>query len=121
LYFYPKDDTPGSTIEAINFQQLGTDFAALWVQVLGVSKDSAKSHCSFVAKHDLEFPLIVDSDLVLHAKFSTIGEKKMFGKTYQWTMRSTFVLQSDGAIVKERRNVTAKGHAQLVYDYCTTL
>lgn len=115
LYFYPKDNTPWCTIEAHDFSRLIKDFARLWYSVVGVSKDDTRSHQRFLEKQCIQFPLISDTSLVLHHQFSTLGEKTMFGKTYTWTIRSTFVLDTEGSIVYERRKVKAKDHADMVY------
>ncbi len=121
LYFYPKDNTPGCTVEANEFSALVDEFSKFSVGIVGVSKDWVKSHCKFTTDHGLLFPLVSDTDLVLHEEFSTIWEKKMFWKSYTWTIRSTFVLDNNRQILKERRNVKAKWHAQAVLDYCATL
>lgn len=115
LYFYPKDNTPGCTLEAQDFTRLKADFENLDVEIFGVSKDSEASHENFCAKHGLGITLISDPDGVLHEKFGAIGEKKNYGKTYIGTIRSTFLLDSmTGEIVREWRNVRAKGHAERV-------
>lgn len=114
LYFYPKDNTPWCTVEAVDFTRLSDDFAALDIQIVWVSKDSLKSHCSFVEKHRLQAIYLSDPDLALHKKYGARGEKKMYGKVSQWVIRSTFLLDAKGNIQKERRNVRAKGHAERV-------
>ena len=114
LYFYPKDNTPGCSLEARSFTQLLPDFQKKHVQIIGVSRDSAASHCSFMVKQDLKIGLITDSELVLHRQFAARGEKKNYGKIYEGTIRSTFLLDSTGKILKERRNVKATGHAERV-------
>ena len=122
LYFYPKDNTPGCTLEAQDFTRLKADFEALGVEIFGVSKDSEASHENFCAKHGLGITLISDPDGVLHEKFGAIGEKKNYGKTYIGTIRSTFLLDSaTGEIVQEWRNVRAKGHAERVLAELTDL
>lgn len=121
LYFYPKDHTPGCTIEAHDFSRLIEDFATLWYGVIWVSKDDMRSHQRFLEKQCIQFPLISDTSLVLHHQFSTLGEKTMFGKTYPWTIRSTFILDTHGSIIHERRNVNAKDHADSVYQTLLSL
>ncbi len=111
LYFYPKDNTPGCITEAKDFSDLVDKFIALWIQIVGVSKDSDKSHCNFYEKQDLKIDLISDSDLTLHNKYWTWGEKRNYGRTYQWVIRSTFLLDKKWDILQERRNVRAKWHA----------
>jgi peroxiredoxin Q/BCP len=115
LYFYPKDNTPWCTIEANDFSRLKDDFDALWYSIVWVSKDNIQSHQRFRENQCIQFPLISDTSLVLHNQFSTLGEKTMFGKKYTWTIRSTFVLDTTGSILHERRNVKTKNHADIVY------
>jgi peroxiredoxin Q/BCP len=121
LYFYPKDNTPGCTIESKNFQSLQESFDSLDTQIIWVSKDWVKSHCGFADRFGLLFPLVADTDLVLHKNFSTIWEKKMFGKTYMWTIRSTFLLDSEWKIINERRKVSVRNHAEEVLAFVTAL
>ncbi|NCQ81635.1 peroxiredoxin [bacterium] len=80
LYFYPKDDTPGCTLEATDFSGHADAFAKAGIQVIGVSRDGHESHCAFMQKHKLTIPLIVDEDLTLHKKFGAYGEKNNYGK-----------------------------------------
>lgn len=114
LYFYPKDDTPGCTMEAQDFTRLVPEFAELGIQIIGVSKDSETSHEKFCNKYSLGIQLISDEDGSLHEQFGVIGEKKNYGKVYVWVIRSTFLLDSTGTILKEWRNVKATGHAEKV-------
>ena len=114
LYFYPKDNTPGCTKEAIDFTNLKKEFEDLGYQIVGVSKDSVETHKKFIQKHNLQIPLISDQDLELHNKFWTYGEKKSYGKITMGTIRSTFVLGENCNILKEYRNVKATGHAERV-------
>lgn len=117
LYFYPKDSTPGCTLEANDFERLKADFEALDIEIIGVSKDSEKSHENFCTKNNLTFRLISDENLELHKKFWTFWEKKNYGKIVQGVIRSTFLLDSEtGNILKEWRNVKATGHAERVLD-----
>jgi peroxiredoxin Q/BCP len=92
LYFYPKDDTPGCTLEAQDFTRLVPEFAELGIQIVGVSKDSEVSHAKFCNKYDLGLTLISDEDGSLHEQFGVIGEKKNYGKVYIGVIRSTFLL-----------------------------
>lgn len=108
LYFYPKDNTPGCTLEAQDFTRLKGDFAKLGIQIVGVSKDSETSHAKFTDSYGLGIPLIADTDSVLHDEFKVIGEKKNYGKVYLGVIRSTFLLDKSGKILKEWRNVKAK-------------
>lgn len=114
LYFYPKDSTPGCTLEAQDFTRLRADFERSGIQIVGVSLDSADSHEEFVTSCGLGIDLIADTDSSLHNRFSVIGEKKNYGKTYVGVIRSTFLLDSSGEILQEWRNVKATGHAEKV-------
>jgi thioredoxin-dependent peroxiredoxin len=114
LYFYPKDDTPGCTLEAQDFTRLKWEFEALGIQIIWVSQDSESSHAKFCNKYDLGIELISDADGSLHEQFSVIWEKKNYGKVYVWVIRSTFLLDSEWKIVKEWRNVKATGHAEKI-------
>lgn len=114
LYFYPKDDTPGCTLEAQDFTRLIPEFAKLGIQIIGVSKDSDTSHAKFCNKYNLGIKLISDESWELHEQFGVIGEKKNYGKIYIGVIRSTFLLDQNGTILKEWRNVKATGHAEKV-------
>jgi peroxiredoxin Q/BCP len=116
FYFYPKDDTPGCTIEGKEFTELRSEFTKAKVAVYGISPDSAKSHDKFIAKCNLGIPLISDPDKLLCQAFSTWVEKSMYGKTYMGVERSTFLVGPDLAIEREWRKVSAPGHAQEVLD-----
>ena len=116
LYFYPKDDTPGCTIEANDFNKLKPEFEKLNCQIFGVSKDSHKSHKAFKEKYCLEFPLIVDSEEKLCKTFDVIKEKSMFGKKYMGISRDTFLINKEGVVVSAWRNVSAAGHAKEVFE-----
>lgn len=114
LYFYPKDDTPGCTMEATDFTRLKSEFADLGIQIIGISRDSEASHTKFCNKHDLGIQLISDESWELHEQYSVIGEKKNYGKVYIGVIRSTFLLDSTWKILHEWRNVKATGHAEKV-------
>lgn len=114
VYFYPKDDTTGCTIEAKDFTTLAPDFASLGVTVIGISKDSVKSHDKFMAKHDLGVILVSDEAGQTCEDYGVWVEKQMYGKTYMGIERATFLIGGDGQIVKEWRKVSAKGHAEEV-------
>lgn len=111
LYLYPKDDTPGCTIEAHEFSALLPEFEARGVRVYGVSPDSAKSHDRFSAKCELSVPLIADADKVLIGALGSWVEKSMYGRTYMGVERSTFVIGPEGTVEREWRQVKARGHA----------
>ena len=111
LYFYPKDDTSGCTKEAQDFTDLADDFAAAGVALLGVSKDSAKKHQAFTAKYNLKVPLATDADGDLLEAFGAWVEKSMYGRKYMGIDRSTFLIDTEGRIVREWRKVKVPGHA----------
>ncbi|WP_099203339.1 peroxiredoxin [Miniphocaeibacter massiliensis] len=117
VYFYPKDNTPGCTTEAINFTERIDDFEALNTEVVGISKDSDKTHENFKNKHDLKIDLVSDKEKVLHEKFDVIKQKKLYGKEVMGTERSTFVFNKAGELIKEYRKVKVKGHVDEVYDF----
>ena len=114
LYFYPKDSTPGCTREAVAFSEARKHFDKANTVVLGVSKDSVRSHGSFREKFDLSVALLSDPDLKVHRAFGAFGEKMMYGKKVQGTIRSTFVIDEAGKIVKVFPNVKVDGHADEV-------
>lgn len=121
LYFYPKDDTPGCTTEAIAFSQLGDDFAAAGATVIGVSKDSVKKHDNFKAKHDLTVTLAADPDGDLVEAYGVWVEKNMYGRTYMGIERATFVINRQGQIARIWRKVKVKGHADEVLEFVRTM
>lgn len=114
LYFYPKDDTPGCTIQACDFRDNMERLNSNEVVVLGVSKDSKESHQKFVEKQSLNFSLLLDEDLEIHNKYSVWREKMNYGKTYMGTSRSTFIIGSDGVLKYAKYNVKAKGHVERI-------
>ncbi|WBH16964.1 peroxiredoxin [Sphingomonas radiodurans] len=121
IYFYPKDDTTGCTREAQDFSALAGDFAAAGVALLGVSKDSPKSHGKFIAKYDLAVPLASDEDGSVCEAFGTWVEKSMYGKSYMGIERSTFLFGADGGLVREWRKVKVPGHAAAVLEAAKAL
>ena len=114
LYFYPKDNTPGCTTEGAAFRDLHDRFAAAGAVVVGVSRDSVKSHQSFSGKMGFPFPLIADTDEALCARFGVIKMKNMYGKQVRGIERSTFLIGPDGTLRREWRGVKVPGHAQEV-------
>ncbi|MBR4963234.1 MAG: thioredoxin-dependent thiol peroxidase [Muribaculaceae bacterium] len=100
LYFYPKDNTSGCTAEACSLRDGYSQLLSAGYQVIGVSKDSAKSHQDFIAKHSLPFPLIADTDTQLQQQFGVWAEKKLYGRTYMGTLRQTFIIDADTAVVE---------------------
>jgi peroxiredoxin Q/BCP len=116
LYFYPKDSTPGCTTEGIDFNALLPKFKKLNASVLGVSRDSVKSHDNFCAKQGFRFPLVSDADEALCQAFDVIHEKNMYGRKVLGVVRSTFLISPDSRIVQEWRGVKVAGHADAVLD-----
>ena len=121
LYFYPKDSTPGCTTEAQQFRDLYPEFVAAGCVVVGVSRDSLRSHENFKAKQDLPFALLSDADEALCTRFAVIKEKKLYGKLVRGIERSTFVIDKAGKLRREWRAVKVAGHAQEVLDFVNTL
>ena len=116
LYFYPRDDTPGCTVEGHEFTELYPQFKELAVGVFGVSPDSTRSHEKFIQKCSLGIPLVSDPDHVLIGALGLWVEKKYMGRTYMSVQRSTFLIGPDGTVVKEWRCVKAPGHAAEVLE-----
>jgi len=116
LYFYPKDDTPGCTIEAKGFRDFSSEFEKKNAVVLGVSPDSLDSHCSFADKYNLRFHLLADEGHKIAEKYGAWGEKNMYGKITYGIIRSTFLIGPDGKIIKIWRKVKPEGHAQEVLE-----
>lgn len=114
VYFYPKDDTSGCTIEAKDFTSLGAEFAAAGVTVIGISKDSVKAHDKFIAKHDLGVILASDEAGTTCEDYGVWVEKQMYGKTYLGIERASILIGADGKITQVWRKVKAKGHAEAV-------
>jgi peroxiredoxin Q/BCP len=121
LYFYPKDDTPGCTVEANEFTALVAEFAAADTVVLGVSKDSGTKHLKFIAKHELKVELLADTSGEVCEKYGVWGERQFMGKTYMGIARSTFVIDKKGILVEVNYKVKAKGHAQQMLDLVLAL
>ena len=111
LYFYPKDDTPGCTLQACEIRDAWGDFEARGAVVLGVSPDSASSHERFRAKYDLPFTLLADPEHEVAEAYGVWGEKSMAGKTYMGIERSTFVIDPDGTVASVMREVKPAEHA----------
>ena len=116
LYFYPKDDTPGCTKEAIGFTEELDAFKSLGAEILGVSKDKVAKHDKFIAKHDLGIPLGSDETGEMIESYGSWVEKKMYGKTYMGIDRSTFLIGPDGKFLEIWRKVRVKDHVQTVLD-----
>lgn len=114
LYFYPKDMTPGCTTEACDFRDYHGDFAKLETVVLGISPDDVKSHDKFIARHELPFPLLADTDHQVAEAYGVWVLKKMYGREYMGIERSTFVIDPKGNIAKVWSKVKVKDHVQEV-------
>jgi thioredoxin-dependent peroxiredoxin len=110
LYFYPKDDTPGCTLEGQDFRDRHAAFGKLKVRVLGVSRDSLASHAKFQGKYALPFELVSDSDEKLCQQFDVIRNKNMYGKKVRGIERSTFLVDANGVLRREWRKVKVDGH-----------
>ncbi len=116
LYFYPKDDTPGCTIEANEFTALIEEFDAADTVVLGVSKDSCEKHQKFINKYNLKVELLADTDGELCELYGTWGERQFMGRKYMGIGRSTFVIDKQGNLAEVNYKVKAKGHAQMILE-----
>ena len=121
IYFYPKDSTPGCTTEAQQFRDLYDRFVAVDAVILGISRDSVKSHENFKAKQALPFELGADADETVCNLFAVMKMKNMYGKQHRGVERSTFVIDKNGVLRREWRGVKVPGHAQEVLDFVTTL
>ena len=121
IYFYPKDNTPGCTNEGAQFRDLHKKFAKAGAVVVGVSRDSLKSHENFKTKMGFPFELISDVDEKLCKQFDVIKMKNMYGRQVRGIERSTFVIDGKGNLAREWRGVKVPGHAQQVLDFVTSL
>ena len=116
IYFYPKDNTPGCTREGQEFRDLYPQFNEADADIIGVSRDSVRTHNNYRNKHEFPFHLISDSDELLCNQFDVIKEKKLYGRTYMGIERSTFLIGPDGVLKQEWRKVRVPDHAQTVLD-----
>ena len=116
LYFYPKDSTPGCTTEGLDFNALLPKFKRLGAAVLGVSRDSVKSHDNFCARQGFRFPLVSDTDEALCRAFDVIREKNMYGRKVMGIERSTFLVDPEGRVAAAWRKVRVPGHAEAVME-----
>jgi thioredoxin-dependent peroxiredoxin len=121
VYFYPKDATPGCTLEAQDFRDLHPHFQKAGVDIVGISRDSVASHEKFCSKQNLPFRLISDADEKLCTAFDVIHEKNMYGKKMLGIVRSTFLFDETGALRREWRGVKVKGHAEEVLEAARAL
>jgi peroxiredoxin Q/BCP len=114
VFFYPKDNTPGCTKEAISFTEAAEEFSKLGVELVGISKDSIKSHEKFIEKQNLNVILMSDEHGTVCEDFNVWTEKSMYGKTYMGIERSTFLIDGSGQVVQEWRKVKVPGHVEEV-------
>lgn len=114
IYFYPKDNTPGCTIESKTFRDHYSDFQKKNTEIIGISRDNIKSHCKFIDNHALNFPLISDEDESICKLFDVLKQKSMLGKKYIGIERSTFLIDTQGRLKKEWRDVSVAGHVMEV-------
>ncbi len=121
IYFYPKDSTPGCTTQGQNFRDLHAEFAAANAVILGISRDSLKSHENFKAKQEFPFELGADTDEAVCNLFGVMKMKNMYGKQVRGVERSTFVIDRDGVLRREWRGVKVPGHVQEVLDFVKAL
>ncbi len=121
IYFYPKDSTPGCTTQGMQFRDYYADFQAANTEIVGVSRDSLKSHENFKAKFSFPFELLADTEELACSIFNVIKMKNMYGKQVRGVERSTFVIDKNGILVKEWRGVKVDGHVEAVLDFIKTL
>lgn len=121
IYFYPKDSTPGCTLEGQNFRDLYAEFGKANTEILGVSRDSIKRHENFKAKQEFPFELLSDENEVLCKQFDVIHEKNMYGRKVMGIVRSTFLIDGEGVLRAEWRKVRVKGHADVVLEAAQSL
>ena len=116
LYFYPKDSTPGCTTEGLEFNALLPKFRRAGAEVIGVSRESVKSHLNFCEKQGFKFDLVSDADSTLCDVFGVVQPKKLYGREFIGIVRSTFLIDPEGRVAREWRGVKVAGHAQAVLD-----
>ena len=116
IYFYPKDDTPGCSIETNDFNKLLPKFKKLNCEIFGISKDSLKSHEKFIKKYKIKFDLLSDENLKILKKYKVWGKKKFMGREFMGILRTTFLINPSGKIVKIWQNVKVKDHAKEVFN-----
>ena len=121
IYFYPKDKTSGCTIESQDFRDYKNKFSKKNCKIVGVSRDSIKSHKSFIDKESLNFPLLSDPDETMCNAYGVMKEKSMYGRKYMGIERSTFLISPDGLLIKEWRGVKVPGHVEEVYEFLSKL
>ena len=117
LYFYPKDDTPGCTIETVDFNKLLPKFKKLNCEIIGISKDNLKSHDKFRDKYKIKFDLLADQEIKVLKKYNVWAKKKFMGREFMGIVRTTFLIDKKGKIIKIWNNVKVKDHAKEVLEY----
>lgn len=117
LFFYPKDNTSGCTTESFEFKEIYDEIRSLGFEVFGISRDGLESHKNFSEKYEFPYIILSDEDKKVHEAYDVWREKNMYGKKTMGVQRSTFIVDKEGKIQKEFRNVRAKGHALKVYNY----
>ena len=121
IYFYPKDKTSDYKIESQDFRDYKNKFSKKNCKIVGVSRDSIKSHKSFIEKESLNFPLLSDPDETMCNAYGVMKEKSMYGRKYMGIERSTFLISPDGSLIKEWRGVKVPGHVEEVYEFLSEL
>lgn len=121
IYFYPKDNTPGCTREGQDFRDLYPEFVKADTDILGVSRDSVKVHTNFKNKHEFPFDLLSDKEETLCNQFDIIQEKTLYGRKYMGIVRSTFLIDANGKLQQEWRNIRVPGHAEAVLEAAKAL
>ena len=116
LYFYPKDNTPGCTAEACNLRDNWDSFSDKGFIVIGVSPDNEKSHKGFASKYSLPYPLIADTSKTILNDYGVWGEKKMYGRSFQGVIRTTFIIDEKGIVEKIITKVDTSGHTKQIFD-----
>ena len=116
LYFYPKDDTPGCTIETVDFNKLSPKFKKLNCEILGISKDNLRSHDKFRDKYKIKFDLLADEEIKVLKKYNVWAKKKFMGREFMGINRTTFLIDKKGKILKTWQNVKVKDHAKEVLE-----
>ena len=114
IYFYPRDDTPGCTIEAKEFTELNGKFNEHGASIYGISPDNEAKHCKFIDKYELKVELLADTEKTMLSEYGVWQEKSMYGKTYMGVVRTTYLINPDGNISEAWPKVKAKGHAEAV-------
>ena len=114
LYFYPKDNTPGCTAESCNLRDNYSELTSKGYEVIGVSPDSEKSHTNFITKYDLPFNLVADTDKEILKAYGAWGLKKMYGKEYEGVLRTTYVIDEEGKVLKVFKKVQTKDHTDQI-------